>query len=318
MCMENQNLYDLLYDTLYMFPKTIIENIIFEYATESQKYIHKYTLPCDASYDNVQYNKHLGIICMKSDKSFKLIDYKTGMDHDSSIIDVKKFNSHFIKHGNYDCVFVANIFSFGYTILVNLLNYTSVHILRDKQYERIDRIRTGSSLNCATASNDILYCISSSNTQYVIHAYNVKNNKEYNSIIFSCKYGFDTIQISIHNGIIYICESDDINVYVYTHNDTTFDKLNQYSHTLCHDNLNQGKRIKLMNKSTLKLYKNKLYECVGNKINVYDVISFECICTFNINLEHDYHLSITDDILMVSNKEQLAIYDIKLKHSFIT
>lgn len=88
--MEYQNIYDILYDTIYnIFPKAIIKHIIFEYVVESNKYLYKYTVPYNQELRRYYVNKKLEIICCEFDQSFLLLDYNTGNVHNGSCINLE-------------------------------------------------------------------------------------------------------------------------------------------------------------------------------------------------------------------------------------
>jgi hypothetical protein len=278
-----------------MFPKTIIETIIFRYAVYSNTYKYKYSVPCNEFYDNICFNKSSGIVCARSHYSFKLIDYNTGLNHDNSLIDTKLFNSCFIHEHDHGFVIAKPIHFDNNVLSVQMSDNILTFFLQNKQYKYIrNNHRLFCYDNALYVYNDSVYVIDICDTMYMITEYDldkltINNASEYNS----CKY--INLQISVHDDVIYVYD----NVNIYTHDINTFDRLNQYS---CNRDYPYA-----------RLHKNKLYTLEQNVVNIYNVITFECICSFEVDINSKFHgiISLCDDILMISDNIRIIFYDIK-------
>lgn len=297
--MENQTLYDALYEVLYqIFPRAIIDTLIFGYTIKSNTYKYLYTVLCnDELFDNVHFNKQLGIICVKSSKSYKLIDYKTGMDHDDSLIDTKMLNLTFCSKSDYT---TRQIIHFGDDIIVfRYFERMYRHSLIDKNYKQIHSHH----LHCVSkiiVHNNYVYALVYYPNRYWIGQYDALYFTEIRSSSVYCYTGYD-LDISIHNDTIYICESNKIiNINIYIHDINNFER-----HDVRHD-------VPHALFENVILHKNRLYQYVKNKICVYDILTLQSTLEICVGYSDDkYKLYVNDDVLMLSNKHHMIFYEIK-------
>lgn len=298
--MEYQETLDVLNNVLVFIPEDIVEFIIFEYVVNSNKYIYKYTVS-HGTLHNAHFNKQLGIICCKSDVDYKFIDYKTGYDHDGSLINVKQFND---EHASSEIIYFNN------KMIIHQNQCLSNCILQDQTY--VSNQSEWDFLYCNS-----LFCIQDKHI-FVIEI----NSNEYN--IHKLDFNFDTINkslrhlwdkhelyVSAHDDILYIwqIDRDGTNISVHTHDVNTLKLLN----------VNDYKREYETYFLDRKVYQNKLYEYVHhhhdkNEIKIYDLMTMEQIHSFDIDdryLSSNTKLSIDDDILIISDTKRTLFYDIK-------
>jgi hypothetical protein len=312
--MEHYKLYNVLYKILYMMPKSIIEHIIFKYAIDTRRYIHKYTISNDSykrnpsyegCYNNIRYNKQLGIMCCETGENYKLIDYKTGAEHDGSIINLKSFDYMFIDI-DIDSVYISYVIYFDDDAIITYSFFDGMQrfILRDKVYMRV---RIGScNYDPTCVYNNSIYCGYFEDKKYHIRVYDlislrtIKISNEY-----SCKSEYYSRNknrlMSIYNDIIYVYESDTTgNIDIHTYDVNTIERLNQYHHK-CD-----------VEWKYMILHENKLYKYAYGKICIYDATTFGHICSFPVNthLKHNSRISISNNVLMISDDQYILFYDI--------
>jgi hypothetical protein len=295
--MENQTLYDALYEVLYqIFPRAIIDTLIFEYTIRSNTYKYLYTILCDNElFDDVHFNKQLGIMCVKSSKSsksYKLIDYKTGMDHDNSLIDTKMLNLTFCSKSDYtpqqiihfsDDIIVLRYFERMYIYSLIDKNYKQTHSHYFHYFSKI------------IVHNNYVYVLVYFPNRYWIGQYDVLYFTEIRSSSVYCYVGYD-LDISIHDDTIYICESDKININIYIHDINNFER-RDVQHAIFEN---------------MKLHKNRLYQYVKNKICVYDILTLQSILEIYVGYsDNKYKLHVNDNIIMLSNEHHMIFYEIK-------
>lgn len=295
--MEYQEVFDILYNVLEIIPKDVIEQIIFKYAVNSNKYIFKYLIPFNTIYDNVRYNKQLSIICCQNDVTIKLIDYKTGCIYEGLLIDTEMYVTYFTnKHVTSEIIYINNILIVRCNEILYKYNY-------NLDLSRCHYIQINS---LVAIYDEHIYIVTEGYMSYSVCKCDMNFNKLYKSVEyifpFFSKY---TQYITIYDDMLYICAINENKLHVTTHNTTDLRRIHDINH-------------ELINKDDLldrTLYKNKLYELYqfNNNIIVYDLITMTHIYTININPEvrRDAKLTIADDILMISDKENTLFYEIQ-------
>jgi hypothetical protein len=297
--MEYQNTYDVLYETLSCtFPKVIIDNIIFKYLVNSNKYEYKYTIQCDKDIDDIHFNKQYGIICMEDSNSFRFIDYYNGTDHDNSVINTIPFCS----RPTESILYVSDDTMLIYKRWTGLARY----ILKNKEYIRTHFNNDNEYFNNANkcyhmcVCDEKIYRLIFVRGQYNVVVYNLHNLEKIRVLELFNSYSISS-KISAHDDKIYVNEYTNKSLICHVHDINNGMRVHQYNHTTeCYYSITQ-------------IYKNKLYQYESQQIFVYDVLTNERIYSFHVNqcLDEKYNLFISNGILALSGMKHVIFYSIK-------
>jgi hypothetical protein len=300
--MEYKDLHDVLYDALYqIFPTVIIDKLIFKYIVNYNRYVYKCSILCNEWITNCHFNKPLNILCYNTNYKPNIIDIHTGQTHDNSLIDVKSFDSCAI---NKNDLGIDDVIHFNdNTLIVRQLDKIHRYILNDTKYVQTNYISLDRIHNVHwIIYNNYLYAVVMNANNYYIITYDSVN---FNVVRKSNNFGGkgDVVQITMFNNVLYIYTTlmfDDV-CHIYAHNIDNFYRFHQHSTP-----------DKYLNS---KLYNNKLYQYDHTSANlyVYDIITMDIIYSFSIQTTYQsyYYLSISNDILVLSNDKEMILYDIK-------
>jgi hypothetical protein len=279
----NTLLYTIICDELQYIPTEIIKHIIYEYINEYQ---YKCSIDNDQIYDNVCLNEELGIIYCASKTGHKFIDVHNNQLHDSSIIDIKRWNNIFINDGAHSMLYFNN----G-VIITHYSPYIYKYNLRIKKYNNYKYI--GKPEAICTAGTNMYTCIRDE-SWYRITVYDV--NTLVMITLSSCfninKY--TKITMSIHNDVIYIIETQ--NTYltkIHVHDRKTLNPITAYKAHISSTNT--------------QVYKDRIYNLEQHKINIYDIKSLSLINGINVTINKCV-MTIADDIIMISSSNRLIFY----------
>jgi hypothetical protein len=296
--MEYQILCDTLYEILSMFPRAIIETIIFKYVVSPNKYIYLYTIISDAYYSNICFNKQLGIICCQNIDRIKLIDYCTGLSHDESLINIESLSVCL------DVWYSGSLQSMKYfnnnIIISSDSEFINKHVYNMNTWRQ--SFRRDIDVYNVCVNDEYVYVISTCTDKYYICKYDLLTFTQ-TQVSKKYKYHSNVLQMSIHEDTLYI------------HDRTYLDKKQSY-YIYAHDIINLKRKSRKSTKklSNASLYKNKLYCYESRTVYVYDVTTLNKIHSFNID-QCDQNIGcnifISDDIMMLSNPKQMIFFDIK-------
>jgi hypothetical protein len=279
----------IIYNTVTSLPQVLIDQIIIPYVQEYYKY--KYDFKTHILYHTIHFNKELGVIDLVSNHNNTLINYRDANkmiwwpDHRP----------------------VNNVIYFGGNILLEYHDYGIItKYIRDKPLYRYNkRANIYGMYNTSCVHNNILYVHSTYDDKYRIDAHDInefngarKHSQEYKS--FSSMYS-----LSISNNYIYICEYTTQQTYnIRIHDINTLELISEKQFE------NGLKFIK-----AVTIYKNNLYCYKDETLYIYDLSTLKLINSFCIEFNDmqltNYSISISNDVMMVSNTKQIIIYDIK-------
>jgi hypothetical protein len=292
--MEYKDLYDVLDNTLsHIFPKAIIESLIFKYVVESNSYKYLYTIPCTGFYKNVHFNRHYKIISCESRDLFKFVDYNTGKEYNGSHIDRNFFRLHSTKK----ILYLSNdiIFMYG-------RQYVSKYVYSNNKYIKQFNYPHGNQPVCIY--NDFVYIMICGYGRYRFEVYDTNRSETKNSCTYQHKT--NSLCMSIYNNMIYIYEYDSYteeSISIRTHDINDFRIISTYFAAKNNYKCREA-----------RLYKNKLYQYALGQIFIYEAISFEQIHSFKVN-SYDINtiseISISDDIILLSDGLRIILYEIK-------
>lgn len=292
--MEYQILYDVLYESLSnIIPKTIIESLIFKYVIDSNSYKYLYTISCIGFYKNVHFNKHLKIISCESRDLFKFIDYDIGKEYSKSDFDTQFFRSHqnnTILYFNDDTIFMSE------------LKYVSKYVYSENKY--IKQFSYSHDNQQVCIYNDFVYIMICGYGRYCFEVYDTNRLETKKS--FTYQHNTNSLYMSIYNDMIYIYEYDSYteeSISIRTHDINDFRIISTYFAAKKHNKCQEA-----------RLYKNKLYQYALGQIFIYDVVSFEQIHSFKVNINDVntiVEISISDDIILLSDGLRIILYEIK-------
>jgi hypothetical protein len=293
------DLYNIIYVNLHAFPKDII-NLIMNYVTIlNNKY--KYSINNPGYCDNICFNKELGIIYCSSQNFYKLIDYKNGTRHDSSLIDLRSFETQLVDRWWH--TIGRKIIYFGNDTIICYRNYNDEHskfdkyTLTNKKYEHVSDKFMRSCVAAYVYEQQIYVYAHHGHDKYYILVY------DWNFHVINCSAKIiqenTNLQMSIHNDTIYIIESWYKNAcYIHEHDIKT---LYRYvTRIFIHGSYDN-----------IIIYKDNIYVCEPNKIIVYDIILFEPLYTIDIKFNPKNRISISNGLTIVSNKKEIMVYDTK-------
>jgi len=255
----------------------------------------------------MHYNKQLGIIYGSSRHSYKLIDYHAGEPHDSSKINIELFEYRFSR--NVHTEFHKNILYFDNNIILiysdttGIVKYDLNKTLYTPKYQQ-NIVYGHNESYCGTIHNGHIY-IQHGCEKYRIEVYELEN---LNYIKQSCEFNqnaLNTIQMTIHDNTIHICEFKSEMLY------------NILSHDVTTLGLNDNRNFHLdKTHVTMTMYNNMIYTYGQNKIHTYDIKTFNKVYTFDVEPfknskpHYTHHISISNDVLMLSNNKEIQIYDV--------
>lgn len=300
--MNYQDLLDTLYDTLFcIFPKTIIETLIFKYMVKANKHTYINSIICHTPIYNFHYNKRLELMSYNSGDSYKLIDYKTGIAHTGSLIDTKSFTSLFIKD-YFD--YIPHILYFNDNILITIQHENiRLYTLEDAKYILTNSYKNVLASNACIHNNHI-YTIEHDDYEYNIVVYNIDSRQNNNFIKKSDTYesNDESLQLSVIDDMIYIYEekthSNDA-LHLYVHDINTLNRINSH-------------KITCEIKKAI-LYQNKLYCCKLNTIYVYDIIynTSDAIYSYKIRCDEDIYddVMISNDVILLESEKSYVLYE---------
>lgn len=296
------DLYIIIYDLLRIVPKDII-NIIAQYAIKYSKY----TCNTPSIYKTMHYNEQLGIIYCASDYSYKLINYNDGRvltnRSNATHIDIKSFDSKFTYVDTQGSARVKNIIHFNNDrILIDDNPHSYMYIPIGTQYV-LNKIRFMQDLQASCTYNQKLYmcyhlCDSARISEYELMGFDYKNQTD--SFEFNEKHD---IQISANDDFVYVMQS----ISKTKHDVCTYD-----THTL--HRLDYHNVFKTSASDIVKIYKDRIFSYRDDRIHIYDILTMDEIESFNVqsfasnNTVHS--MIISNDLLMLSNDEQIMFYDV--------
>lgn len=301
--MNYQQLYKTIDTVLTILPNNIVE-LIFNYVINIYKYKYSFTLQRDSALFNIIfYNKQLKLIYCSSNNLHKIIDYKTGKHHDSSIIDLNTFESRFDND-------IENIICFENNHIISCSdNQITKYKLYNKKYRLVIRITDDNTsfINVYKkymfVSDRYMYvCENTYFDNYQIVSYDLeKFTRIKQSQLYSCYHRI--IQISVYENIIYISELRAEQMFnIYRHDADTL-------------NIIDVREFKEMyNKPIPTMYQDKIYSYVPNIITVYDITTLKELYSINTHpfeKYSQYHISISNGIIMISNETEIMLYEIK-------
>jgi hypothetical protein len=288
---------------LEFFPKDVSE-LIYGYIINQYKY--KYSLYHLELFDTMYFSKQLGFICYSSDNSHGIIDYYTGKQRKSSLIDIKNI-----------------IHSDDAEIICNNNNIVTKYILSDDKYKLTNTLNLNSNedKHIELKINDISICVYNEciyvcheiehhDYTYYITIYDLKSLRKIKNTSFcyylenSYAYIKDKIQISIYDDIIYINKPRSIySSYVYRHNINTL-QIIDVRMLVCYNSF-----------LITKLHNDRVYNYVSDKIIVYSLVTLNKLYAINIRPfkipNQDHCLSISNDMMMISNGTEMMFYKMK-------
>jgi WD40 repeat protein len=292
--MEYKEIYDILYDMFCdIFPRDVIHLLIFKYVVNSNTYNYLRTLQSDEYFYDVHVNRQLKIMCLISSRSYRLIDYETGEDHDNSVIDIKSIPSPFRNSMLYfdnDILLMYMNYSGCYKYVLNNTKYLKTHFDHNSRYYYI------------YVYDERIYRINHENAQYYITVYELHDLKK---IAKSIKYSYNggPLLITVHEDKICVCWNNNRYPTCNVHDINSFSIIHHY---YCHK--------QKCNFYATGVYKNKLYMCTSNQIFVHDILTCEQLHSFRINgyqQNKQYYMSISNDIIMLSFEGHMIFYNIK-------
>ena len=300
----NTQLYTTLADVLNMIPTVIIEHIIIQYLTPQ----YLYSIETPTLFYTFHFNKQLSIIYCASETSYKLIDYNTRHLHDSSIINVSKFDSEFV-HIFDEYSFVHNIVHFDDNDIIINTNSDTItkYSLCDQRYVLTQRNGTGYYYCKPCIYNQRIYILSITNAGYLITVYDYHNlSKIKQSYSYSYAYNNEChvkFMISIHNDILYVYREYLTKIL---HNISMHDVITLKAI----DNRIFRRDIK---HDTITIHENKIYTYGLDTVHIYDAMSLNEIQSFYTksfkNPGDKHRISVSNGLLAISNHEEMMIYD---------
>jgi hypothetical protein len=288
--MTTNTLYQIIHDTLNIIPQDVLDHIIFPYIIYRPK--HKYTIETNTLYHDIHFNKQLGILLCIGYDSYKLIDYHTGKQHDSSLIETISITPLSLRY--------ANIIYFDSNIL--LIYYDGrlfQYVLHNKKYLLIRHEYMGDFFRTACVHNTNIYILNyrmPGDHQIHIYDFFTLNYIRKSTIFTNCYYAQ---QISSHRDIAYVIES--ISGQCYNRNKYDLETLDCTSHKFT---VNESCK-------NIKLNKNRIYVLNTQTITVYDAKTLDAIYTLIVQpLKNNYtYLSVSNDIIILSNKNEIIVYE---------
>lgn len=290
--------------TLHALPKDIVE-LIINYVMNRYKY--KYTHFVPDLFHNISFNKQLGLIYCNSNKSYRLIDYKTGTYHMSSVIDLEIFESQFV-HLSFNTM--KHIIYFENDVIICCSGFrVEKYILHNANYYLTSTIRDHNHSACTY--NQYIYVYD--RTMYGVYRiiiYDFNNLYEIRrSISFNIKET-NFQQILVHDNVIHISIKKSPTIYVIRRHDiNTLDWIDTIE----------------LECNTMTMYQNKIYSYEPKLITVYeisylqtspkDAIILNKLYTINVNSFKNSglnnNISISNDIIMISSEDQIMFYKIE-------
>lgn len=291
------DLKETLFNILHMLPEVIIELIIIPYVNQ-----YKYSISTPLK--NMYFNKQLGIIFCASRRSCKLLDYDTMESHNSSIIDIASFESISywkLPYSYTDVIYFEN----NMIVIYSDYGFFAQYELRNKKYVLKQREQVGNSYYNAYVKNQQIYSLRRYDTKYWItttDANNFSRTKNSRAFICTCKELQREYQMSIHNNTLYILTQHTPTSYnIYSHNITDFNRINDHNFRLEYEY------------KAMTMYDDKIYVYGQNEVHIYDVITSNKIQSLYIkpfkNSDSTYYMSISNELLMLSNSQETMIYD---------
>jgi hypothetical protein len=304
---ESKQLYNIVNNTLrVILPEVLIKYYVYEY-------IDKYNYVCSINYNyslhSIYFNEQLRTLCCSSIEHHQLYDFDHG-GYKSLVIDTKFFNKtqHRIIHFNENIILTHSYIS----------GKIDKYVLDDHIYKYISSTNSIYQYCSAYLQYPYLYVCDQHNlTQYWIIVYDIntlteiRRSKSYLTINLT-----NSLDVSIHQNIIYICDfhSSEL-MHIHIHDIKTFKRLKQYVFKL------------QISVSHIQLYKNKIYCYNSPRIIIYDMLCLQAssktkdipilneIYSFDIiqskhKSKYRRFLSINNDMLMISNGEQIILYAI--------
>jgi hypothetical protein len=282
--MDYQNLYDVIYNTLYTIPTVIIENIIFKYIVESNKYEYKYMLTHDEPCHGIHINKQLNIICCEFSNYFKLFDYHGGTIHDGSIIDIESLD------GSFRMLYFDNDI-----ILMRDTNaFVCKYILDKTKYKLICKSYMHRNKNMCVY-NDHIYSMDqyTIGNKHVIEVFCLEDFMKIETNHYSPKNSMWS-QIYVHDELICV-----YNVHHNYIHDTDFNIVGIFDIPCGH---------------SCEVYKNKLYCLLQHTIYVYNILTMEQINMIHISQcrqDRVYTLRISGDTIILNACNDVIFIEIK-------
>jgi hypothetical protein len=292
---------------LHALPKDIVE-LIINYVMNQYKF--KYTHCVPELFYNIRFNKQLGLIYCNSDKSYRLIDYKTGTYHMSSIINLNIFESQFINRSR---DVMKNIIRFEDNVIICCDGYYSIekYILCNTHYYVMDKQRICDYDESSYVNNQYIYmCDRTRYGAYYIVIYDFHNLQK---IKQSAHININEIskikQILVHENVIYISIKSCNTHVIYQHDVNTLNLIDTVE----------------LKSNTITMHQNKIYSYEPKIITVYDLLyshtsskhvtTLNKLYTINVNsFQHPspkYRLAISNDIIMISSEDQIMFYKIE-------
>jgi hypothetical protein len=314
--MEYQIVFDILYNVLDIIPKDVIERIIFKYTVNSNKYVFKYSIPFHNIYNNVQCERQLGVICCQNNVSTKLIDYKTGCAYNESLICTKSFSSYFTDENA-----TSKIIYFNNNTIIDQYNCS---LFKHNYNLSISRCHVIKDDDLISIYDNHIYVVNNGYLSYGVYKYDMNFDELYKSIEYTFPHFRNYTHVSIYDDVLYVCEIKKNKLHVSLHNIIDLRHIRSVDHKLVYED-------DLLDRT---IYKNKLYELYQFNYNiiVYDLVTMVQIYTIDISpdvcqkakfemsslyrstmsttKEFTIKLTIADDILLISDKENTLFYEI--------
>jgi hypothetical protein len=316
----NTELYTILLDILNMIPSVVIEHVVMCYLAPQ----YLYSIKTPNLFYTFHFNKQLGIIYCASHNSYIFTDYATGILHDSSIIDVSKFNSMTTTQFWEQSISDITYFDKNDIIIYSQCNDLDIYSLHNKKYTCIQHAnmyrRFDSYCFCrhSIGTELIYYRTMRFGSEYLIDMYNLdtcslikrSNKLKYASNDIRAKYYSMNSRMSIYNNIIYIyypiknitCKTISVEYIIYTHDATTLEQIDYYifRRDAKHD--------------ALTIQGGKIYTYGMGDVNIYDAVKLNKIQSFSVkifnNHSNTHNISVSNDLLAISNHEEMMIYDL--------
>lgn len=282
--MDYQDLYDVIYNTLYTIPTAIIENIIFKYVVNSNKYEYKYILTHDDQCYGIHINKQLNIICCEYSDNFKLFDYHSGTIHGESIIDVDSLNKSFkMLYFDNDIILMRDTNDFVCKYILDKTKYKLICKSYMSRYKNI------------CVYNDHIYSIDQfiESNKHIIEVFSLTDLKKIETNHYISK---DAMWSHVHVHDELICIYNEHHNYIH---DTDFNLVGIFDIPCGH---------------SCGVYKNKLYCLLQHTIYVYNILTMERINMIHISqCEQDriYILYISGDTIMLNAYSHVIFIEIK-------
>jgi hypothetical protein len=312
----NQTYIDCMNAFIDFFPKDVSE-LIYSYVMHQYKYM--FSISCSKLFDKIYFNEQLELICYYSGTSYGIIDSRVGNQYISLLFDVKNISpsndmncvSRYYKNqDNSSSIDIKNIMysiiHYDNTCIVYRdNNYIIKYIICNHKYVLAGRLKIKIVDAYICIYNQYVYIFEDHGAMYNITIYDLENLDKVIHRSFSISSIDEddriTYQMSIHNNIIYIIKPRSVySFWIYSHDANTLGEINT--------------RILVCNSSSLitKLYGDKIYNYVPNKIIVYSIKTLRKLYTSELQpfkkSNSNNRLSISNGVMMVSNDTEMMFY----------